>query len=84
MRLSVFQGSLLIAEADFVEHFPSEEGWRMFLLDERVESRRYERAGLDVVPAVERLLEFYAVEATYLAMFYRGFETNDETASQHD
>jgi len=69
MRLSVFQGSLLIAEEQFTDRFPSEEGWRMFLLDERVENRRYERAGLDVVPSVERLLEFYAVESTYLAMF---------------
>jgi ABC-type lipoprotein release transport system permease subunit len=69
MRLSVFQGSLLIDEQEFTERFPSEEGWRMFLLDERVENRRYERAGLDVVASVERLLEFYAVESTYLAMF---------------
>ena len=69
MRLSVFQGSLLIAEEQFTDRFPSEEGWRMFLLDERVENRRYERAGLDEIPSVERLLEFYAVESTYLAMF---------------
>ncbi len=41
----------------------------MFLLDEPAGSRRYERAGLDVVPSVERLMEFYAVESTYLAMF---------------
>ena len=69
MRLSVFQGTLLISEKAFTERFPSEEGWRMFLLDERVENRRYERAGLNVVSSVERLLEFYAVESTYLAMF---------------
>ena len=31
--------------------------------------REYKRAGLDVVPSVERLMEFYAVESTYLAMF---------------
>jgi putative ABC transport system permease protein len=69
MRLSVFQGSLLIAAKEFAERFPSEEGYRMFLLDEPTASRRYERAGLDVVPATDRLLEFYAVESTYLAMF---------------
>ncbi len=69
MRLSVFQGALLIDEQRFTERFPSEEGWRMFLLDERIENRRYERVGLDVVASVERLLEFYAVESTYLAMF---------------
>ena len=69
MRLSVFQGTILIAEERFVSTFPAEEGYRMFLLDEPAGSRRYERAGLDVVPATERLLEFYAVESTYLAMF---------------
>jgi ABC-type antimicrobial peptide transport system permease subunit len=69
MRLSVFQGSLLISEKDFTERFPSEEGYRMFLLDAPVENRRYERMGLDVIPSTERLLEFYAVESTYLAMF---------------
>ena len=31
--------------------------------------QKYERAGLDVVPSVERLMEFYAVETTYLALF---------------
>jgi len=69
MRLSVFQGTILIAEKDFTERFPGEEGYRMFLMDKPAGSRRYERAGLDVVPSVERLMEFYAVESTYLAMF---------------
>ncbi|MDF7799986.1 ABC transporter permease [Pontiellaceae bacterium B1224] len=69
MRLSVFQGSLLISEKQFIERFPSEAGYRIFLLDEKIEGRRYERAGLDLVRSVDRLLEFYAVESTYLAMF---------------
>lgn len=69
MRLSVFQGSLLISEKDFTERFPSEEGYRMFLMDEPAGSRRYERAGLDIVSSTDRLLEFYAVESTYLSMF---------------
>ncbi|MBN2685421.1 MAG: ABC transporter permease [Pontiellaceae bacterium] len=69
MRLSVFQGSVIIAEQQFVERYPSEAGYRMFLLDERPDVREYERLGLDVVPSVDRLREFYAVEATYLAMF---------------
>jgi ABC-type lipoprotein release transport system permease subunit len=69
MRLSVFQGSLLVAEADFTERYPSEEGCRMFLLDEPPDARKYSRAGLDVVSSTDRLLEFYAVESTYLAMF---------------
>jgi ABC-type lipoprotein release transport system permease subunit len=72
MRLSVFQGSLLVSEEDFAERFPSEEGYRMFLFDGAggaPDVRKHERSGLDVVPATERLLEFYAVESTYLAMF---------------
>ncbi len=72
MRLSVFQGTILIAEERFVSTFPSEEGYRMFLFGGAVEPpavRKYERAGLDVVPSTERLMEFYAVESTYLAMF---------------
>jgi ABC-type lipoprotein release transport system permease subunit len=79
MRLSVFQGSLLIAESGFVERFPGEEGYRMFLWsgDPEAQSgrgrsdmlREYERYGLDIVPTLDRLMEFYAVESTYLSMF---------------
>lgn len=73
MRLSVFQGTLLIAEQRFVEKFPGEEGYRMFLFDDvaggTAAMRKYARDGMDVVPATERLKEFYAVESTYLAMF---------------
>ncbi len=78
MRLSVFQGAILIADTAFTRLFPSEEGYRMFLIDApkakvpELESRlrqEYERFGFDAVPAVERLEEFYAVESTYLAMF---------------
>jgi ABC-type lipoprotein release transport system permease subunit len=73
MRLSVFQGTLLIAEQRFVEKFPGEEGYRMFLFDDAAGGttamRKYARDGMDVVPATERLKEFYAVESTYLAMF---------------
>lgn len=69
MRLSVFQGSILIAEQEFTERYPSESGYRMFLLNEWPASGQYDRLGLDVIPSVERLLEFYAVESTYLKMF---------------
>jgi hypothetical protein len=79
MRLSVFQGSLLLAESDFVERFPGEEGYRMFLWDGVPETQagqgragllqEYERYGLDIVPTRDRLMEFYAVESTYLSMF---------------
>ena len=78
VRLSVFQGSVIIKTADFTEKFPSESGYRAFLVDaprgaERkageILARRLGRAGVDFVPAVERLKEFYAVESTYLNMF---------------
>ena len=78
MRLSVFQGSVVISQEAFTRLYPSEDGYRMFLIDAPPEqapavastlSRRFERAGLDAIPAVQRLMEFYAVESTYLAMF---------------
>lgn len=78
MRLSIFQGRILISRKDFVRLFPSEGGTRAFLADvprgkapevARHLAEKLETSGLDVVPAAERLREFYAVEAAYLAMF---------------
>ena len=78
MRLSVFQGAILIADTAFTRLYPSESGHRMFLIDappgQHAEvatalREKFDRFGLDAVPAVQRLLEFYAVETTYLAMF---------------
>jgi ABC-type lipoprotein release transport system permease subunit len=78
MRLSVFQGSILISDKEFTRLFPSEDGHRMFLVDAPADAaeeaaaqlgRAYDRFGFDAVPAVDRLLEYYAVETTYLAMF---------------
>jgi putative ABC transport system permease protein len=78
LRLSVFQGTILISNKNFTRLFPGEAGHRLFLLntepgaenDVALElSREFDRYGIDVMPAVDRLLEFYAVETTYLAMF---------------
>ncbi len=78
MRLSVFQGTVLIARRDFAARFPSESGYRMFLAAaprDRAEATRaamnrcFERAGMDVTTSLQRLRDFYAVESTYLAMF---------------
>ena len=78
MRLSVFQGSILVPEAAFTRLYPSESGFRTFLIDvpaQRQEElaatlqKTFERSGMDVVPALERLREFYTVESTYLGMF---------------
>ncbi len=77
---SVFQGNLIIGDAAFVKHFPSESGYRMFLIDvagppERVAavtatlSDALEDEGLALLPAAERLSSFNVVQNTYLLIF---------------
>jgi ABC-type antimicrobial peptide transport system permease subunit len=77
-QLTVFQGSILISDAAFTRLWPSDEGFRVFLLDVPRPARcdavyslisDFDRHGLEVVPAKQRLETFYAVERTYLAMF---------------
>jgi len=78
MRLSLFQGSLLVSDEAFTRVFPAEAGFRAFLIDvpggdaaaiaHRL-NRDFEKYGMQAVPAVQRLREFYSVESTYLAMF---------------
>ncbi len=74
---SILQGSLVVAESDFVERF-ADEGYRVFLIDaaekERAEvseelSRGLRDFGLEVTSARERLAAFSAVENTYLSIF---------------
>lgn len=76
MRLSLFQGSLLISEQNFMRLFPNEGGYRAFLIEttEAAEvaarlNREYGRQGMEAIPSAERLRAFYAVERAYLAMF---------------
>jgi ABC-type antimicrobial peptide transport system permease subunit len=75
---SILQGSLLIAENEFVRRFPSEDGYRMFLIDapeDKVDkvmeklSDRLQDFGLELTPAKQRLAQFNAVENTYLSIF---------------
>jgi len=75
---SILQGNLIIAEEEFIRRYPSEEGYRLLLIDapqERLQDIRkaLERAGrnygLELTPATERLAAFYAVENTYLEIF---------------
>jgi len=75
---SVLQGNLVISEERFVERFPSESGYRMFLIDApagtaEAVSGRLSRVlgdfGFEVRPAAERLAGFAAVENTYLSIF---------------
>jgi ABC-type antimicrobial peptide transport system permease subunit len=75
---SILQGQLIIDEAEFVKRFPSESGYRMFLIDapsNRVSqvsatlSRAMQDVGLELTPAAERLAQFNAVQNTYLGTF---------------
>jgi hypothetical protein len=79
---SVLQGELIVAEEQFVRHFPSREGYQLFLIDapgvdtpdEAGElgaslERALEGFGFDAVTAGERLEAFHRVENTYLSTF---------------
>jgi len=77
-RLSVLQGRLIISQADFTRLYPSEGGYRTFLIDAPAGSetkvteylsQRLGTRGFDPVPSVDRLKEFYVVESSYLRMF---------------
>ena len=78
VKNSILQGSLLIAEDEFVKRFPSEDGYRMLLVDtgEQKTDEVTDRLsfglrdfGLALTPAAQRLAEFSAVENTYLSIF---------------
>jgi putative ABC transport system permease protein len=75
---SILQGSLLIDEPAFIERFPGEPGYRMFLIDapsNRVAevsatlSRALQDVGLELTAAARRLAAFNAVQNTYLNTF---------------
>ncbi len=71
---SVFQGGLLISEANFLRLFPGTQGFRFFLLraaPDRIAAIEEEYAdyGLDVETVESRLAAFHKVENTYLATF---------------
>lgn len=78
LKNSVLQGNLVIAEDEFVRRFPSEEGYRMFLIDaaekdqgevsEKLSGRLLD-FGLDLTPTAQRLAQFNTVENTYLSIF---------------
>jgi len=75
---SILQGNLLIAERSFTERFPSDDGYRAFLIDappgradavSATLSRALQDVGLELTPAARRLADFGAVENTYLSIF---------------
>jgi len=78
LKNSILQGSLVISEAEFIRRFPSEDGYRLLLIDapqEKTEaaadllSIRLRDYGLVLTPTTQRLAEFNAVENTYLSIF---------------
>ena len=79
---SVLQGELVMSEENFVRHFPSQQGYRFFLIDApHVETREaaatlagalekdLDTFGFDAVTAADRLEAFHRVENTYLSTF---------------
>jgi len=75
---SVLQGNVVISQRHFLEHFPSREGHRVFLIDappQRASAARAELAralsdlGFSAMPASERLAAFNTVKNTYISIF---------------
>ncbi|MEN6426291.1 MAG: ABC transporter permease [Phycisphaerales bacterium] len=75
---SILQGSLVVAEKEFVARFPSVDGYRVLLIDapaDKMEavaqklSSGLTDSGLVLTQAWERLAAFGAVENTYLSIF---------------
>ena len=75
---SVLQGNIIISEDAFVEHFPSEGGHRMMLVDapsvsaasvSKTLGRAMADEGLELTPAAARLRSFYELKSSYLSIF---------------
>jgi putative ABC transport system permease protein len=75
---SLFQGGLVMSEANFVRMFPNHSGYQVFLIDadapirqkaQQELSRGLRDIGPDITPAAERLAAFQTVENTYLSIF---------------
>jgi ABC-type antimicrobial peptide transport system permease subunit len=78
LKGSALQSELIIAEADFTDLFPSESGYRFFLIDTPADqaaavTRSLEQIlstyGFDVSSTTRRLVDFSAVQNTYLSTF---------------
>jgi ABC-type antimicrobial peptide transport system permease subunit len=78
LSTSIFQGELLISEANFLEHFPGRSGYGFHLIDAPADQavdlsglleRRLGEWGYDVTSTARRLADYRAVENTYLSTF---------------
>jgi hypothetical protein len=75
---SIFQGELLVSDANFLRLFPGVGGYRFFLLEVPPDSVQVATAlledqlkdfGFDIMPTAERLAAFHRVENTYISTF---------------
>lgn len=75
---SILQGNLVISERHFIDRFPSQSGYRFFLLDGPMNNLETIRAhlvkalgdaGFEATLARDRLAAFNAVQNTYLSTF---------------
>jgi putative ABC transport system permease protein len=73
---SIFQSELIMSDKNFVRLFPSEQGYRYFLIDAPSESAtatvledRLSDFGFDAQSTQERIASFHRVENTYLSTF---------------
>ncbi len=79
---SILQGALIISEDNFLQLFPSESGYRFFLIDKQTDggkasiqdtaahlTKALQEFGLELTPTVDRLNALNAVQNTYLNTF---------------
>lgn len=71
---SVFQSELIISDANFVQAFPDEQGFRVFLIDGAPQvGAQLEEAlgdyGFNVTSTAQKLAAYHRVENTYLSTF---------------
>ena len=78
LRDSIFQGELLMSQANFLRLFPEQEGYRFLLVETAPERAAMVAAdienaltnfGADATGTAARLAEFHRVENTYLSTF---------------
>jgi ABC-type lipoprotein release transport system permease subunit len=78
LRDSIFQGELMMSQANFLELFPEQEGYHVMLVDTAPQgaadvAARIEDAlvdsGADATTTTARLAQFHRVENTYLSTF---------------
>ena len=74
VKPSIFQGSVIIDEADLLEKYPSAGGYSLFLVEDENAKATLQTATADlggkVTSTQDRLAAFHEVENTYIAIFH--------------